>query len=91
MPESLGSIKGDYSLHITPSKMTTVTIQLENELERTLKELAEETGMTPDEAARDALKRRLSLFRLRKRQNQLTGVARRAGYDNESDLLDDIS
>lgn len=71
--------------------MTTVTITLENELEQSLKELADESGMTPDEAARDALKRRLSLFRLRKRQAELEGVARRAGYQNEDDLLDDVS
>jgi len=36
--------------------MTTVTITLENELEQSLKELAAESGMTPDEAVRDALK-----------------------------------
>ena len=71
--------------------MTTVTITLENSLEQSRKELAEESGMTPDEAARDALKRRLSLFRLRKRQTELEGVARRAGYKNEEDLLDDSS
>ncbi len=71
--------------------MTTVTITLENELEQSLKELAEESGMTPDEAARDALKRRLALFRLRKRQTEVEGTARRAGYKSEDELLDDVS
>ncbi|MEX2381228.1 MAG: CopG family transcriptional regulator [Opitutales bacterium] len=71
--------------------MTTVTITLEDELERTLKELADASGMTPDEAARDALKRRLSLFRFRKRQTELGGTAERVGFESENQLLDDIS
>lgn len=71
--------------------MTTLTITLGNDLEQSLKELAEESGMTPDEAARDALKRRLSLFHLRKRQAQVAGTASRAGYESEDDLLNNIS
>ena len=71
--------------------MTTITITVEDELEAVLKEFAEETGLSPDEAVKDALRRQLRLFRVKKLQKRLSGRAEAAGYTSEDELLDDLS
>jgi hypothetical protein len=71
--------------------MTTVTITLENELEQWLQAYAQESGLSPDEAVRDFLKRQLAHYRFRKLQHEGEGYARAAGFESEEDLLNDLS
>ena len=71
--------------------MTTITITVEDELEAVLNEFAQETGQSPDEAVKDAIRRQLRLFRVGKLQKRLAGRAEAAGYASEEDLLDDLS
>lgn len=71
--------------------MTTVTVTFENELEARLKQYTRETGMSADEAVRDAIERHLHLYRFRSLQDRLAGYADQAGLTSEDDLLDTIS
>ena len=69
----------------------TISLSLDEKLERDLEEFCAQAGVTAREAVEDAIRRKLKLFRFKKLQRKVAGAAERAGYSSEEDLLGDIS
>ena len=63
--------------------MTTITIQLENELETWVQEQARILGITPEEVVRDTLKRRSLSNAISKWRNIFQPMAEQAGITTE--------
>ena len=71
--------------------MATLTIRLDDEMERQLARLVKETGRTKSELARDALRRQLSLQRFRSLRRRAMPYAAAAGYLTDEDVFRDVS
>ena len=71
--------------------MGTLTIRLDEKLERELARLAKETGRTKSEVARDALRRQLSIQRFRVLRDAAMPYAAAAGYLTDEDVFRDVS
>lgn len=71
--------------------MGTLTIRLDDKLERELARLAEKTGRTKSEVARDALRRQLAIQRLRAVRGAAMPYAAAAGYLTDEDVFRDVS
>jgi|GEM_PF-5928369 len=69
----------------------TISLSLDEKLEKDLEEFCTQTGVTAKEAVEDAIRRKLKLFRYKKIQKKVSGAAEKAGYSSEEDLLGDIS
>jgi hypothetical protein len=67
------------------------TIQLPEESREKLEALGRLQHKPAEDVARDLLERALALASLQQIQSRLEPFARRAGYENEQDILDDIS
>ena len=71
--------------------MGTLTIRLDEKLDRELARLAKQTGKTKSEVARDALRRQLSIQRFRKLRQTAMPYAASAGYLTDEDVFRDVS
>ena len=71
--------------------MGTLTIRLDDKLERELARLAKRTGRTKSEVAREALRRHLSGQRFRALRGKAMPYAAAAGYLTDGDVFRDVS
>lgn len=69
--------------------MPTLTIRLDDELERKLTRLAKETGHSKSEIARDAVWRRVHIERFSELRQLAIPYAAAAGYRVDDELLRD--
>jgi predicted transcriptional regulator len=69
----------------------TLTIHLDDELDRELTRLAEQTGRTKSDVAREALRRQLSIQRFRALRAASMPDAAAAGYLTDEDIFRDAS
>ena len=72
-------------------KSSTLTIRLDDELERELDQACERTGRTRSELARDALRRQLSLLRFERLRKKVLPLAEARGYLTDEDVFRDVS
>lgn len=68
-----------------------LTIRLDEELERLLDRLCEETGRTRSDVVRDALRRQLGLLRFEQLRRQVMPFAEARGYLTDEDVFRDVS
>jgi len=71
--------------------MGTLTIRLDQKLERELTRLAKSTGRPKSEVAREALRRQFAVQRFRELRNQAMPHAAAAGYLTDEDVFRDVS
>jgi predicted transcriptional regulator len=69
----------------------TMTIRLDEDLERVLDRLCEETGRTRSEIVRDALRRQLALLRFEQLRRKVMPFAEARGYLTDEDVFRDVS
>ena len=67
--------------------MGTLTIRLDEKLERELARLAKRTGRSKSEVAREALRRQLSIQRFRTLRREAMPYAAAAGYLTDEDVF----
>lgn len=70
--------------------MSTLTIRLDEKLERALARLAKRTGRSKSELAREALRRQLAVQRFRELRRQAVPYAEAAGYLTDEDVFRDV-
>lgn len=70
---------------------TTLTIRLDEELERWLEQLCRQTGRKRSEIVRDALRRQLSLLRFEHLRRRVLPFAEARGYLTDEDVFRDLS
>jgi len=70
---------------------STVTIRLDEDLERLLDRLCRETGRNRSELVRDALRRQLSLLRFEQLRRKVLPFAEARGYLSDEDIAKDVS
>jgi predicted transcriptional regulator len=71
--------------------MGTLTIRLDDKLDRELARLARRSGRTKSEVAREALRRQLSIQRLRALRREAMPYAAASGYLTDEDVFRDVS
>lgn len=67
--------------------MTTLTIRLDEKLERALERLARTTGRSKSELAREALKRQIAVARFRELRRQTLPFAEAQGLLTDEDVF----
>lgn len=72
-------------------KRGTLTLRLDDELERDLARLARQTGRTRSDLARDALRRQLSLLRFERLRNKVLPFAEARGLLTDEDVFSAVS
>jgi predicted transcriptional regulator len=72
-------------------KRGTLTLRLDEELERDLDRLAKQTGRTRSDLARDALRRQLSLLRFERLRNRVLPFAEARGLLTDEDVFSAVS
>ena len=70
---------------------STLTIRLDDDLERWLGKLCERTGRNRSEIVRDALRRQLSLLRFEELRRRALPFAEARGYLTDEDVFRDLS
>ena len=71
--------------------MTTLTIRLDDELNKQLTEIAQRQHRSKSELVRDMLRRQLALAAFQEARRQLLPLGERAGYLTDEDVFRDIS
>ena len=71
--------------------MGTLTIRLDDKLDRDLTRLAKRSGRTKSEVAREALRRQLSIQQFRALRKAAMPYAAAAGYLTDEDVFRDVS
>jgi predicted transcriptional regulator len=71
--------------------MPTLTIRIDEKLEKDLEEMAASQHRSKSEVARDILRRRLAVERFQQLRNQTLPFAEAAGYLTDEDIFKDIS
>ena len=71
--------------------MATLTIRLDDKLDRELARLAKRTGRTKSEVAREALRRQLAIQRFRALRREAMPYAAAAGYLTDEDVFRNVS
>jgi predicted transcriptional regulator len=71
--------------------MSTLTIRLDDKLDRELARLAKQSGRTKSEVAREALRRQLAIQRFRALRREAMPHAAAAGYLTDEDVFRDVS
>jgi predicted transcriptional regulator len=71
--------------------MGTLTICLDDKLDRELARLAKQTGRTKSEVAREALRRQLLIQRFRSLRLEIMPYAEAAGWLTDEDVFRDVS
>jgi len=69
----------------------TVTVRLDNDLDRQLAEASEALGRSRSDIVRDALRRQLSVLRFEKLREQVMPFAEARGYLTDDDVFDAVS
>jgi predicted transcriptional regulator len=72
-------------------KTSALTIRLDPELDRQLDRLAEKSGRTRSEIARDALRRQLAVLQFEDARRAVLPFAEARGYLTDEDVFRDIS
>ncbi len=72
-------------------KRGTLTLRLDEDLERDLDRLARQTGRTRSDLARDALRRQLSLLRFERLRNIVLPFAEARGLLTDEDVFSAVS
>ena len=72
-------------------KSATITIRLDETLERELDRACAETGRTRSDLARDALRRQLALLRFERLRGKLLPLAEARGYLTDDDVFRELS
>jgi predicted transcriptional regulator len=72
-------------------KTSALTIRLDPELERQLSRVAELSGRSRSEVARDALRRQLAVLQFEEARRQIMPFAEARGYLTDEDVFRDIS
>ena len=71
--------------------MTTLTIRLDEKLERALERLAKSTGRSKSELAREALKRQIAVARFRELRRRTLPFAEAQGLLTDEDVFKALS
>ena len=71
--------------------MGTLTIRLDDELEKNLDELAKSQHRTKSDLAREMLRKRIAVERFRELRRKALPLAEAAGYVADDDVFHDIS
>lgn len=71
--------------------MATLTVRIDDELDRQLTELARETGRTKSQLVREMLRRQTTLALFQKVRRKAVPLAERAGYLTDEDIFRDFS
>ena len=71
--------------------MGTLTIRLDDELEKDLEQLAKSQHRTKSDLAREMLRKRISVERFRELRRKALPLAEAAGYVSDEDVFRDIS
>lgn len=72
-------------------KSSTLTIRLDDQLERELDRACARTGRTRSDLARDALRRQLALIRFERLRKRVLPFAEAQGYLTDEDIFRDVS
>lgn len=72
-------------------KTSALTIRLDPELDRQLNRLAERSGRSRSEIARDALRRQLTVLQFEEARKQILPFAEARGYLTDEDVFREIS
>ena len=72
-------------------KSTTLTIRLDQDLERLLNQLSKRTGQNRSEIVREALRRQLALRRFEELRRRVLPFAEARGYLTDEDVLRNLS
>ena len=78
-------------LAIAEAPIGTLTIRLDDKLDRELARLAKRTGRTKSEVAREALRRQLSIQQFRALRREAMPYAAAAGFLTDEDVFRDVS
>ena len=70
---------------------TSITIRLDEDLEKMLNQVSRRAGRTRSEVVRDALKRQLSLAMFEQLREEVLPFAEARGYLTDEDLFQDVS
>jgi len=70
---------------------STLTVRLDNDLDRQLAEASEALGQSRSDIVRDALRRQLSVLRFEKLREQVMPFAEARGYLTDDDIFDAVS
>lgn len=70
---------------------SSVTVRLDEDLEKQLSDAAETWGQSRSEIIRDALRRQLAALRFEKLREQIMPFAEARGYLTDEDVFDDVS
>ncbi len=70
---------------------STVTVRLDDNLDRELTEVSEALGQSRSETVRDALRRQLSVLRFEELREQVMPFAEARGYLTDEDVFEDVS
>lgn len=81
------------SLRVTLSyvKSSTITIRLDEDLERELARASARSGRTRSDLARDALRRQLALLKFERLRRRVLPLAEAQGYLTDEDVFRDLS
>lgn len=71
--------------------MATLTLRLDQKLDRELTRLAKQTGRTKSEVAREALRRQLAIQKFRALRREAMPYAAAAGYLTDEDIFRQVS
>lgn len=71
--------------------MSTLTIRLDEKLDRELARIAKRTGRTKSEIARDALKRQVAIARFRELRSKILPFAEAQGLLTDEDVFRIVS
>jgi metal-responsive CopG/Arc/MetJ family transcriptional regulator len=69
----------------------TITIRLEQDLERELDRACKQTGQSRSDLVRDALRKQLALLRFRRLRGNVMPFAETHGYVTDEDVFRDVS
>ncbi len=84
-------LAGDERVTSSYVKKGTLTIRLDEEMERELDRLATQTGRTRSDLARDALRRQLALLRFEHLRDRVLPFAEARGLLTDEDVFSKIS
>ena len=70
---------------------STLTVRLDEDLDRELAEVSEALGRSRSEIVRDALRRQLSVLRFEELREQVMPFAEARGYLTDEDVFEDVS
>jgi len=86
------SVTHQFLIAKTPAAMkSTVTVRLDEDLDRELDEVSDALGRSRSEIVREALRRQLSVLRFDELREQVMPFAEVRGYLTDEDVFEDVS